>query len=448
MVDINRCKKLYLSTIFNKVEYVQLDTTKEIFFSKSKKTRIAGKYMFIVETHQREYISAFDISNGERILTIEQFGRGPEDITFPKSLFINIEDNEFVVFDSGKRQLLTFNFNRNLVRKKYCPIFFQDFYINNNGNYIFYTGNVNRYYQSRWEIITDVHSIKADFLIDNIKQAFLAYEKIQTVIPYSYNLFQEYVLPYRVSTEHYAYNNRRKLMEKYDWVYDEYKANVPLPELINQLVDSMQLAMHPYDFPSIIPTANMEKIKYGSCDDMNNYILNALRAVGIPCALDKVTRYGDQHNGHSWIAIFTDQDTIYRNPGNGEELLTGMRQSSIAKIFRYTYKIQEKPTIEGYHYLDVTHEYRATVGTSVEIAFNKPRQRQKKLLLAIFTLPEVWKPMAMSSDKKGKVYTFENLGKDIIYLPGYQQNDQFVPVNYPFYFDSLDRKIELNSSKE
>lgn len=102
--------------------------------------------------------------------------------------------------------------------------------------------------------------------------------------------------------------------------------------------------------------------------------------------------------------------------------------------------MQDKATILGNNWIDVTGEYRQTV---TGVIHAKKRIKKEKVALAVFDGIKNWVPIELCSKKDGKSYLFKNLGKDIVYLPIAWEDKKYVTIDFPFYFDKNNHQISL-----
>nr|MBP9637519.1 transglutaminase domain-containing protein [Bacteroidaceae bacterium] len=137
-------------------------------------------------------------------------------------------------------------------------------------------------------VVKDIETMKSDYLIRNIDEAFEMWQ-----MPWnrkiSFELFCEYVLPYRAGKEPLSnwrslYRNRRP--DKLD-CQRSYPNSSFLYGLCNELnknfVDNLYI---PSGFMPEFPLTLLDTLKCGSCREYSNQGLAATRACGIPVAID------------------------------------------------------------------------------------------------------------------------------------------------------------------
>lgn len=155
------------------------------------------------------------------------------------------------------------------------------------------------------------------------------------------------------------------------------------------------------------------------------------RILGIPTALDFIPYHPNRNGRHYWCSVIVP------------ELHTGdknlFKNYKAAKIFRYVYsrnndfifsKEEMVPELFRNSFIkDVTAEYLNTSDVCLRAAkklINKPRHGY----LSVFN-ERLWQPVAIGQFKNEKI-EFENMGRNILYLPVYYCGKRKLSFNYPF----------------
>lgn len=186
----------------------------------------------------------------------------------------------------------------------------------------------------------------------------------------------------------------------------------------------------------------LDNVRIGTCKEEAQFILYALRSVGIPSAVDYTPQKPDFPAGHFWNAIILDdpQSIIYQNglrPGIGDI-------PPVAKVFRNTFSDNRENLIFNKDILeviperlsspcfrDVTNEYTVTRNVDIPLFKHYNLFNYKRCYLAIFNNQE-WQPIYWGSfdNYNGR---FKNMGVNAAYLPIYYTNmRKVVPAGYPF----------------
>ena len=143
---------------------------------------------------------------------------------------------------------------------------------------------------------------------------------------------------------------------------------------------------------------------------------------------------------------------------NEEDLPDGLYVQNIktvAKVWRYTWSVNEeilniyknapeeqiyKPLLR-FNITDVSNEYVST--TDIHLKLDEKFEVYKVAYLAVFDRSG-WKPVAFGvPDKDGQV-AFNNIGKNILYLPAVYNQNECIPVGDPFVVEA-DGRINYKS---
>ncbi len=137
-------------------------------------------------------------------------------------------------------------------------------------------------------VLNDLDHIKADFLIDNIEQAFAVWNPKQ----YDFKTFCEYILPYRVEVEPLQ-KWREKYNQKYTQLFDN-QSNT-LQDKIKTIADENNkwfLCTYNIETRSEpLPRLGAMQLwhrKKGTCEDVADLTALTLRSIGIPATTDIV----------------------------------------------------------------------------------------------------------------------------------------------------------------
>lgn len=295
--------------------------------------------------------------------------------------------------------------------------------------------------------IYDIYSIKADFLIENIDLAFIAWKK-----PWSENLsfddFCEYILPYRSSGEPIE-NWRNQLYERYSWVEDSLveKTN-PIEACVrinNEIKSWFSFDSRFYRHPTDLGLSEMLKYKMGRCEDMTNLAIYAMQSQGIPVMSDYTPAWANTGNNHAWNATLTKDGEVVIFMGgeaNPYEYKLGNKK---AKVYRKTFARQKNslamtaPDYEdlprwmsGSHYKDVTKDYQEVIDVKIKLTREKP-DSVNYAYLYVFNSGE-WKEIHWGKIEKNFAI-FTDMGKGIAYLPCYFKDDEYISAGNQFILE-------------
>ena len=153
----------------------------------------------------------------------------------------------------------------------------------------------------------DLTVLTKDFLLNNIKYALKTKEFLYTK-NYSEDIFQHFVLPYRVSQE--------PLEEYREQFYNELKPLVENVENIEEaaiLVNLWAFEQMTFKQTNGRDQAPLTTIKrgYGRCEEMMIIYIAAARSVGIPARPASVSYWNFTDNNHAWVEIWTPDGWKY-----------------------------------------------------------------------------------------------------------------------------------------
>ncbi len=300
----------------------------------------------------------------------------------------------------------------------------------------------------------DIHEIKAEYLINNIDLAFLAWKK-----PWAKNLtfenFCEYILPYRCTQEPID-NWRNELLEKYSWIEDSVRGSISVINACTLVNDDLKewFIHHPLSYISDLSYSELARVKRGRCPDMANLATYSMRANGIPVSIDFTPQWPDRSMGHNWNTLLIGNNKNIEfmgtesNPGTD-----AISTRKMAKIYRRTFAIQKNslPFVKAKHekippffyntnYIDVTKTYIPCSDLYIEnINKNFKLKKGTHGYLCVFNNKD-WIPIDWGPINKNHI-SFNQIGLDIVYLVMGFKNDRLQPINHPFIL-TKEKKIK------
>lgn len=311
-------------------------------------------------------------------------------------------------------------------------------------------------HSQRKDILQDIHTLHADFLIDNIEKAFETWKASPWKSEVDFDSFCRHILPYRFLEEQLAagwrdsfYNEYHPLIEN---VKDVKQAFAVIQNMVGKQVKSNGLKV-----PYIINVLDMKHQNGATCIQRCVLIGSVMRALGIPVAIDNVGRWSNySQSGHAWVALvlpegtFTvyEQDSIARRPQTLDASTFKMNAQAqkdfpevakfkkrYAKIRRSDYALQEVPAslcqmplprlLTDPFKHDVTEFYPH--GGQIEL----PAGKEAYAYLCTFTTAIDWEPICYAPARQGK-YSFPNMGDSVVYLPATCKGKMMQPLEQPF----------------
>lgn len=295
----------------------------------------------------------------------------------------------------------------------------------------------------------DLRTVSADYLIANIEEAFTAWQAAPWRDSVSFDLFCNYILPYKNFSES-PEQWRTMLRSRYQNILDNPAYNATPAELgcqiNNDLKSWFRYSDQFNDYPGRISIDHLMKGHHGNCSDMANLGAHAFRALGIPTAIDYTPQWGNYHDGHVWNALIINEKKSSSflgaevNPDEYSALSES--ESKIAKAFRQTLFIQNNSVaskaaqmaikdvpiyLQNPRVLDVTTLY--TQAYDVTLQIKAPKQSFIYLCIA---KREKWEAIAGSEiDAQGNA-TFIGMGHNVLYNPMFYKNGKYLPAGVPF----------------
>jgi hypothetical protein len=297
------------------------------------------------------------------------------------------------------------------------------------------------------KIERDEETITADLLIENIENAHDVWQNQPWSKNYDMNTFQNYILPYRGSSEPlesfriYCRSRFESIISTADPVLAAAAINDSLKKIFKF---ESRYYLHPTDqgFNEMLIDGK------GRCEDMTNFAIYALRANGIAVTSDYTPHWADSGNNHAWNAIITPDNRAIPFMGCESNPLEYKLRKRIAKVYRKMFAVQENslgclldnddsapPWLRGKNYLDVTPDYVPTASVSIETS---QADNEKFLYLAVFNSGS-FKAIAFAPLQNG-IAVFQNVGTNLAYLPAIYKNDEIVPAGKPFLLNSDGKK--------
>ncbi|MCP4376941.1 MAG: transglutaminase domain-containing protein [bacterium] len=289
----------------------------------------------------------------------------------------------------------------------------------------------------RKRYLADIETVKAQYLIEQIDQAFDAWRELPWASKVTFDTFCNYILPYRCSNEPinaWRKTCRQALAETLKPVKAPY--NIPA---ISKLCDKQRGKWVKFDSKCYLhPTdqsfEQMRKSRFGRCEDLSNMQSYLNRANGIPMTSDYTPAWARGNNNHAWTIVLDGDGKAYpRDPMLGA-----------AKVYRKMYAKQpdlpafhivKDETIPGWlrgkNYRDVTSEYRPT--HDVTVTLTKPiGDKCTYAYLCVFNSGR-WVAIAAGPiDAKTSTAKFPRVGGNIVYYPAYCVEKKLIPAGAVF----------------
>lgn len=283
---------------------------------------------------------------------------------------------------------------------------------------------------------SDLEHASADFLSAHLDEAFDAWRTYPWAKSIKYEVFREFILPYRGSNEPlglWRAPARRRLAE----ICAQNSGETD----VRAFGEKVRAVVHPWtgftDLFYLHPTdqsySEMCERRLGRCEDITNMISFGMRSVAAMCASDYTPWWAASDNNHAWEVVLDAN-------GQGRAGLAGRA----AKVYRKTFASQPDSLasikrddevvpkwLASAHYIDVTAQYQPT--SDVTVALDKVPDGHRFAYIAVFNGGS-WKPIHWARVEHGRA-VFTALGRNICYLPMYHEKGDDRPAGTPFVLD-------------
>lgn len=272
----------------------------------------------------------------------------------------------------------------------------------------------------------DLKAVTSDYLISNIDDAWRQWKRRKWNKGLTFEQFCELILPYRIGDEQFT-----------DWRVPYREWTGGLSDTLDSFNNSVDAALAvsdkfgraPYNPRLKTPhrtALNLLEAPVGICREDCDRTIYAMRAHGVPVAIDEILVSPDYGGGHQWNVVYDTDDKIYRFFDNRDfkptrdSLHNDLRRKG--KVYRQTFAIQTErmAKLEKYSHVplylknprfrDVTHEYFGENKAEVPLW-----SKEKENYLGIFTPKEI-KPIDVGESKGNKVL-FSNIEPNLIFSP-------------------------------
>lgn len=294
----------------------------------------------------------------------------------------------------------------------------------------------------------DLERMKADYLIDNIEQAFTVWRTIPQLRKMGFDDFKELILPYRTTDEYAELYKRSELRRLFSQrlmptdststveALERYKTYAEKCRRLNNYIKTKRNTGIFYDF--LLRKAGWD------CQNTANWTCDILRACGIPAVYEFTPKWMERDSRHFWCCSPDSSGILmpYTPPENNlcEDWETNLRYAS--KVYRMTFSAQKNTPyfMAGEdEYIpapfltpllsDQTFRYHQTV--TLHFSF-KEEIPNRVVYLCMFTRGES-QPVGWGVvDKRRKEIVFEQVPFNILFFPAYYDGDMMVPILEPF----------------
>ncbi len=326
--------------------------------------------------------------------------------------------------------------------------------------------------ESRPLYLFDLQYISSDFLIHHIDYCFHVWQEYPWCKDIDFDTFCKYILPYTTSNCYWEQASDF-FEQKYATLRDtvSHKSYKDIGTIISEDIDKtfvQNWVLFSQKHKGLLPTTfkNLATAQIGTCLEANIYKIAALRANGIPAALNTFPNWGNANSSHFWTEIIGDEhiDKLYDNTqrpyvSKSDILVDNIFWKNtyspalkdlptyasiqycrtIPKVYRINYEIQQNslalhakeeipdffknPGIE-----DITDKY--IVCRDIEVPLWEGKHKKEYVYLCCYD-DNNWIPVCWSLPRKKRAL-FPKVGVNVLYLPAYYENGTIIPAGDAF----------------
>ncbi|WP_152616167.1 MULTISPECIES: hypothetical protein [Sanguibacteroides] len=268
----------------------------------------------------------------------------------------------------------------------------------------------------------DIEHIKADFLIRHIDLSFERLNQYPWLEDYPFDLFLEYLLPYRFE------NERLDL-----WIDSLHvsRKTIEIHSLRNGYQYIKEFAESEKTFDLSFIRQLFGRQIYVDCSHASIKYNFKLRALGFPSTIEYIVHFANRNGYHNWCKPISAEYKEYED--------IGISGKKTAKVYQKTYSRNKTLIPHEGEYLpemfrdpflkDISSQYLHTENIRVHVN-NSSHTMPHYAFLCVFNNLE-WQPTAIGKVKRKKA-EFKDIGKDIAYLPVCFDKQNRTIINYPF----------------
>jgi len=297
----------------------------------------------------------------------------------------------------------------------------------------------------------DISSLDPDSLKANIDSAIATWEQVSWRKEYSDRQFMEYVLPFRIAREpaefYWRWNIPQWLRIETSDDMMEMARQINLRTSVNMSPDSWSNRQMGY-------TATLAG-NVGKCDDRAILTVMAMRAYGIPAALESVPQWGSHDVGHAVCSVIRPDGS--KNASDRKNVFLTQKAPKIYRrmcslqtqsiLYKYRNSESMPPVFSDFKLMDVTPLHN--VGQR-DLPVPVTDRHSHIVYLSVFksTASDRWNPVAYTLNRgrrtvfsaagdgtignKGDRFDLgEDIGDGILYLPSFYIDDEVVPIGCP-----------------
>lgn len=407
---------------------------------------IAGGLMAVIGidcNNRKVYPDTFEYYKAKYAGAIRHYSN-PKDSLKLKSLLFLLKSAGDQYYLTGQ---LVNHYNETIVKAKNKSLSFLASSLDSLGNL----------YSYNYTKIKDEDVLTDSFFINTVDDAFIAWgHKWNKNITFSQ--FCEYILPYKVGNEQPEYW-KPEVAKDFSHLMDSLKDEsdpIKVTAAINNRLNWFRGTLN-YEYPVDMGYQMTKLVAAGTCNTGSRLVIYPMRYFGLPVVIDYAPAWGNRTSGHFWNALMINDrpypfDSEGPNIGYYKIEFKGVQRIDykIAKVFRKTYAVQknslavidsiseEMPAIfNSKRIKDVTEQYVPVSDVTVNFC---PLNTKRYAYLSVFDNRN-WIPIYWGRINNCKV-EYDQMGRDIVYLPSMIENGVLKPITSPFILDK-DGKVRV-----
>lgn len=304
-------------------------------------------------------------------------------------------------------------------------------------------------------LVPDSSAVTCSYLIDNIDDAFEAWDRAAWRDEISFDQFCRYILPYRSNDEHVGREWRKILQRQYGpliaGVTDMRRAFAIIQDSVFKAV-VLSNDYCPYSLDPV--TCNT--IGRAECGQQCILLVAVMRSLGIPSAIDFTPMWADySRKSHGWVAMIAadggtytvyEQDTVAKrfNPIDASNFTSRYKprledncpyiiktEKTAVKVYRTCFEqcSEAEPSLQGVLASPFADDVSLSYGLSSDIEVNA-RDTDVAYLCAFLSGAD-WMPVARTKAVEGKV-VFHGVGKGSVCAVATIRDGRRVFLSCPF----------------
>lgn len=321
---------------------------------------------------------------------------------------------------------------------------------------------------------SDINEVDSAYLCHNIEWAFKVWREQPWGKNVPFDMFCEYILPYRIDDEPRV-EWRERYYEKYNHLLDAFRMSdaldvedpiVAANYLIRKLPDTS------FRFTSTVPVSfghvGPDHVEYmtGTCREVTDFAVYLFRALGIPCTVDWVIQREGNNASHYWLVAWdkTGEDYVTDFPfplERGRKNWWFVWDIS-GKVYRHTYSINREmykamaafgERVYAFGRLPMCKDVTLFYGKSYKKELKIPsthiykEKRKGKIAYLCQSSRERWVPVDWTEYDPGNL-VFRNIKKGGVMRAATYEGGNLCFVTDPFYVDRQTNEIHYYSAGE